>query len=144
VRSIRYQALWASVLILSGSLGTRGAQLYSDLLTFTSFASLLFNTLTIAGLFALRKKRPEMARPYRVAGYPWIPLAFLVVAIFFLIFIAAGDPRNSGFGLLIILAGTPLYWVLSVRAKRETGSGAGPRKAEISAARSGGPPPYSG
>jgi APA family basic amino acid/polyamine antiporter len=109
IRSLQYQALWSAALILSGSFGARGAQLYSDLLTFTTFASLLFNTLTIAGLFALRRKRPDLPRPYRVVAYPFVPLLFLVVAIFFLIFIAVGDPRNSGFGLLTIFSGIPLY-----------------------------------
>src|SRR5207248_8095675 len=100
IRSLQYQAVWSIALILSGSFGARGAQLYSDLLTFTSFASLLFNALTIAGLFVLRRKRPDLPRPYKVVAYPFIPLLFLIVAIFFLIFIAVGDPRNSGFGAL--------------------------------------------
>jgi len=111
-RSLQYQALWSVALILSGSFGSRGAQLYSDLLTFTSFASLLFNALTIAGLFVLRRKRPGLPRPYKVAAYPFIPLLFMIVALFFLIFIAVGDPRNSGFGVLIIVSGIPLYLFL--------------------------------
>src|SRR5437667_6790911 len=110
--SLQYQALWSVFLIVSGSVGARGAQLYSDLLTFTSFASLLFNTLTIAGLFVLRRKRPELARPYKVPAYPIIPLLFLATAIFFLIFIAVGDPRNSGFGAIIIMSGIPLFLFL--------------------------------
>jgi basic amino acid/polyamine antiporter, APA family len=114
-RSLQYQALWSVVLILSGSFGSRGAQLYSDLLTFTSFASLLFNALTIAGLFVLRQKRPDLPRPYKVSAYPFIPLLFLIVAIFFLIFIAVGDPRNSGFGVLIIISGIPLFLFLRRR-----------------------------
>jgi APA family basic amino acid/polyamine antiporter len=118
IRSLQYQALWSVVLILSGSFGARGAQLYSDLLTFTSFASLLFNALTIAGLFALRKKRPELPRPYKVFAYPFIPLLFLITAIFFLIFIAVGDPRNSGFGVITICSGIPLY--LFLRRKQRT------------------------
>src|SRR5260221_7030132 len=111
-RSLQYQALWSVVLILSGSFGSRGAQLYSDLLTFTSFASLLFNALTIAGLFVLRRKRPELPRPYKVVAYPFIPLLFLIVAIFFLIYIAVGDPRNSGFGAIVIVGGIPFYLML--------------------------------
>ena len=120
VRGLQYQALWSIVLILTGSLGARGAQLYSDLLTFTSFASLLFNALTVTGLFVLRKKRADLPRPYKVLGYPLVPLLYLVIALFFLIFMALGDPRNSGFGLLVILSGVPfyLYW-RSRRAFRE-------------------------
>ncbi len=117
-RSMQYQAVWSIFLILSGSFGTRGAQLYSDLLTFTSFASLLFNTLTIAGLFVLRRKRPELPRPYKTPGYPIIPLLFLATAVFFLIFIAVGDPRNSGFGALIIMSGIPLFLFLRRRATK--------------------------
>ncbi|MGH9661480.1 MAG: APC family permease, partial [Bryobacteraceae bacterium] len=109
LRSLQHQTLWSALLILSGSFGARGAQLYSDLLTFTAFASLLFNTLTVGGLFVLRRKRPDLLRPYRVAGYPLVPALFCAAAVFFLIFIAIGDPRNSGFGLLIILTGVPLY-----------------------------------
>jgi APA family basic amino acid/polyamine antiporter len=112
VRSLWYQAAWSVALVLTGSLGARGAQLYSDLLTFTSFASLLFNALTVAGLFVLRRRAPELPRPYRVPAYPWIPALYLLVAAFFLVFIAIGDPRNSGIGFLIILSGIPmfLYW----------------------------------
>ena len=93
--------------------------MYSDLLTFTSFASLLFNALTILGLFLLRKKRPELPRPYKVAAYPFIPLFYLLTAVFFLIFIALGDPRNSGFGLLIIFSGIPLYLYWRRRERHE-------------------------
>lgn len=119
VRCLQYQALWSILLILAGSLGTRGAQLYSDLLTFTSFASLLFNALTVTGLFVLRRKRADLPRPYKVLAYPLVPLLYLVTALFFLIFMALGDPRNSGFGLLVILSGVPfyLYW-RSRRARR--------------------------
>jgi APA family basic amino acid/polyamine antiporter len=120
VHSIRYQAIWAIFLVFSGSFGSRGAQLYSDLLTFTSFASLLFNALTVAGLLVLRKKQPALPRPYRVAGYPWIPLLYLSAAVFFLIFIAAGDPRNSAFGVAIIASGAPLYLYWKTRQGRKT------------------------
>jgi APA family basic amino acid/polyamine antiporter len=112
VRSLWYQALWAMALVLTGSLGTRGAQLYSDLLTFTSFASLLFNALTVWGLFRLRRNKPDLARPYRVPAYPVIPIVYLAVAAFFLVFIAIGDPRNSGLGFAIMLTGVPVYFYL--------------------------------
>jgi len=110
VRSLRYQAVWAIALVLSGSLGSRGARLYSDLLTFTSFASLLFNTLTIAGLFVLRWKRPDLPRPYKAFGYPVVPVLYLAIAAFLLVFIAVGDPGNAGLGAVLIAAGVPFYW----------------------------------
>jgi APA family basic amino acid/polyamine antiporter len=119
-RSLQLQAFWSCALVLSGSFGSRGARLYSDLLTFTAFASLMFNALTIFGLFRLRTKRPELPRPYRVPGYPFIPLLYLLAALFFLVFIALGDPRNSGFGLLVTFSGVPLYYYWR---RKEAGAG---------------------
>ncbi len=120
VRALRYQAIWASVLVISGSFGSHGAQLYSDLLTFTSFASLLFNTLTVAAVFVLRRKKPELVRPYRTFGYPVVPLVYLGIALFLLVFVAVGDPRNAGFGAVLIAAGVPFYlrWSRREKARR--------------------------
>jgi len=115
VRSLWYQALWTILLLLTGSLGSRGLQLYSDLLTFTSFASLLFNALTVAGLFVLRYRQPNLERPYRVPAYPFIPALYLAVALFFLVFIAVGDPRNAGLGTVVMLMGVPVYFFLKRR-----------------------------
>ncbi len=112
VRSLWYQAIWSILLVLTGSLGARGAQLYSDLLTFTSFASLLFNALTVAGLFVLRYRQPNLERPYRVPAYPFVPALYLAVAVFFLVFIAIGDPRNAGLGTVVMLLGVPVYFLL--------------------------------
>jgi APA family basic amino acid/polyamine antiporter len=96
--------LVAGVLTLTGT--------YSDLLTLTAFSSLLFNVLTVAGLFVLRRRRPDLPRPYRVWGYPVVPLLFVAVALFFLVYMPVADPRNTGLGLLLTAAGIPayLYW----------------------------------
>jgi APA family basic amino acid/polyamine antiporter len=85
---------------------------YSDLLTMTAFSSLLFNVLTVAGLFVLRRRRPDMPRPYRVWAYPLVPLLYVAVATFFLVYMPVADPRNTGLGLLLTAAGVPayLYW----------------------------------
>lgn len=96
-----WQGLVACALALTGT--------YSDLLTLTAFSSLLFNTLTVAGLFVLRKRRPEMPRPYRTWGYPLVPAFFVVVSLFFLAFILKGDPRNAGLGLALTALGVPAY-----------------------------------
>jgi APA family basic amino acid/polyamine antiporter len=92
---------WASVLTLTGT--------YSDLLTLTAFSSLLFNVFTVVGLFVLRRRRPELPRPYRVWGYPMVPLLFVAVAAFFLLYMPVADPRNTGLGLLLTAAGVPAY-----------------------------------
>jgi basic amino acid/polyamine antiporter, APA family len=96
--------LVAGILTLTGT--------YSDLLTMTAFSSLLFNVLTVVGLFVLRRRRPDLPRPYRVWGYPVVPLLFVVVALFFLVYMPVADPRNTGVGLLLTAAGVPvyLYW----------------------------------
>ena len=93
--------LVAAVLTLTGT--------YSDLLTMTAFSSLLFNVLTVVGLFVLRRKRPDLARPYRVWGYPAVPFLFVAVAVFFLVYMPVADPRNTGLGLLLTAAGVPAY-----------------------------------
>lgn len=96
--------LVAAALTLTGT--------YSDLLTLTAFSSLLFNVLTVIGLFVLRWKRPDLPRPYRVWGYPAVPAVFVAVALFFLVYMPVADPRNTGLGLLLTAAGVPayLYW----------------------------------
>jgi APA family basic amino acid/polyamine antiporter len=96
--------LVAGLLTLTGT--------FSDLLTMTAFSSLLFNVLTVVGLFVLRRRRPDLPRPYRAWGYPVVPLLFVAVALFFLVYMPVADPRNTGLGLLLTAAGVPayLYW----------------------------------
>jgi APA family basic amino acid/polyamine antiporter len=96
--------------LVAGALTLTGT--YSDLLTMTAFSSLLFNVLTVVGLFVLRRRRPDLPRPYLVWGYPVVPLLFVAVALFFLVYMPVADPRNTGLGLLLTAAGVPayLYW----------------------------------
>lgn len=104
VNSLILQGVWSSVLTVSGT--------YSALLTYTAFASLLFNVLTVIGLFILRKKYPERERPYKAWGYPIVPILYILTAVFFIVYIIIGDPKSSGLGLLLVLIGVPayLYW----------------------------------
>ncbi|MBF0297429.1 MAG: amino acid permease [Oligoflexia bacterium] len=102
------QAVWASLLTLSGT--------YSDLLTYTTFASVLFNMMTVIGVFVLRKKRPNVFRPYKTVGHPFVPLIYILVALLFLIFIIQGDPINSLKGLGLVLLGIPVYFFFKKRA----------------------------
>jgi len=68
--------------------------------------------LTVLGLFVLRRRRPDLVRPYRVWGYPVVPLLFVAVALFFLVYTPVAEPRYTGFGLLLTVAGVPayMYW----------------------------------
>jgi basic amino acid/polyamine antiporter, APA family len=102
------QGLWSAVLALSGS--------YDRLLTYVTFASLGFNALTVVGLFVLRRKRPSAPRPYRTWGYPVTPAIYLAGALFFLLYIFLGDPRDACAGLGLVALGFPAYWWLRKRA----------------------------
>jgi basic amino acid/polyamine antiporter, APA family len=97
------QCAWASLLCLSGT--------YSDLLDFLIFAVLIFYILTLAGLFVLRWKRPEMPRPYRAFGYPALPALYLVMALFIEVQLFRYKPRYTWPGLIIVLVGVPVYWL---------------------------------
>jgi APA family basic amino acid/polyamine antiporter len=101
VISLIVQCIWSCFLTLTGT--------YSDLLTYTTFASLLFGVLTVVAVFVFRKRSPDLPRPYRVWGYPFVPLFYIIVAVFFIVYIFVGDLRNSGLGLAIILSGVPVY-----------------------------------
>jgi APA family basic amino acid/polyamine antiporter len=97
------QALVASILCLSGS--------YNNLLTMISFVVVIFYALTIAGIFILRKKRPDADRPYKAFGYPVLPVIYIILGLTFCIFLAIFEPLYSLWGLGIVLAGIPLYYI---------------------------------
>jgi APA family basic amino acid/polyamine antiporter len=75
------------------------------------FAVLIFYVLTIAGLFVLRRARPEAARPYLAFGYPVLPALYLVGAAIILLVLAAYKTQTSWPGLLLVLAGVPVYFL---------------------------------
>ena len=102
------QAILASVWCLSGK--------YGELLDMVSFVVVLFYVLTIAGIFILRKKRPDAERPYRAFGYPVLPLIYIVMGIAFCSLLIVYKPKFTWPGLLIALAGIPLYY-LAIRRK---------------------------
>jgi APA family basic amino acid/polyamine antiporter len=102
------QAIWSSVLALSGS--------YSRLLTYVTFASLAFNGLTVVGLFVLRKKRPDLERPYRAWGHPFTTSLYLLGAGFFIVYIFVGDPVDALAGLGLVAVGLPAYLLFKRRA----------------------------
>lgn len=98
------QAVWASVLCLSGT--------YGDLLDYTTFASLIFYMVTIAGIFVLRKKEPTTERPYKALGYPLIPILYIILALAICIILLITKTFNTGMGLLIVFLGIPIYYLI--------------------------------
>ncbi len=92
----------SSIILLSGR--------YDELATLVIFPSWILYGMTAASVIVLRIKRPEMNRPYRVPGYPLVPLFFVLVAIALLYSTLLNSPRESGIGLVLIIAGLPFYF----------------------------------
>ncbi len=100
-------ALWiqcamACVLCLSGK--------YGDLLDMVSFVVVIFYVLTIAGIFILRRKRPDAERPYKAFGYPVLPLIYILMGLSFCGLLIVYKPQFTWPGLIITLIGIPLYF----------------------------------
>lgn len=101
------QALWAGVLCLSGR--------YGDLLDYVIFATLIFYVLTIAGLFRLRRTRPDIERPYRAFGYPLLPALYIVLATAVGLGLLVWKPAYTWPGLIIVLLGVPTFYLVDRR-----------------------------
>jgi basic amino acid/polyamine antiporter, APA family len=99
--SLILQTIWTCFLCLSGS--------YGQLLDLTMFAVIIFYILTIAGLFVLRYKRPDVERPYKAFGYPVLPAAYILMALFIEIVLLRYKPQFTWPGLIIVLLGIPVY-----------------------------------
>ena len=105
VISLVVQALWTCLLCLSGS--------YNQLLEYIIFAVLIFYILTIAGLFLLRRMRPNAERPYRAIGYPVLPAVYIIFAVFIDVVLLLYKPQYTWPGLIIVLLGIPVYFAWS-------------------------------
>lgn len=92
----------AALLALSGT--------YEELYSLFVFAVWIFFALTAIALVRLRKKQPNLSRPYRAWGYPWTPLIFLAAAIALTVNLWMIRPVRSSLGLLVILGGVPFYF----------------------------------
>lgn len=101
--SLVVQCAWASLLCLSGT--------YNDLLDYVIFAVLLFYAATTSALFVLRRKRPDMERPYRAIGYPYIPAFYTVCAVSIALLLLVYKPRFTWPGLGLVLLGIPVYYL---------------------------------
>ncbi|HEV2382390.1 MAG TPA: amino acid permease [Terriglobia bacterium] len=107
--SLLFQGVWASLLTLSGS--------YNELLEYVIFAVMLFYILTIAGLFWLRRKRPDAPRPYRAFGYPVLPGVYLIFALFVEWALLTHKATRSAAGLCIVAVGIPVFYLWRRRSR---------------------------
>ena len=104
-RAIAAQAIWSSVLVLSGTL--------SSLVTYTGFAVVLFSGIAVVSLFVLRRREPHAERPFRAIGYPLAPAVFIVASLAMVVNEIWRSPKPSLGGLVIIAAGIPIYWLFA-------------------------------
>ena len=93
--------------------------LYGDLLTYTMSAAIIFYILTIFGVFVLRRRRPDIPRPYKAWGYPWVPASYIVLATIILIVLFVYQPAITWPGLIIILTGVPIFYYWQFTARRD-------------------------
>ena len=101
-------ALWAQC-VVAGLLCLSGK--YGDLLDMVSFIVVIFYILTIIGIFILRKKRPELERPYKAFGYPILPAIYILMGTCFCVLLIIYKPNFTWPGLIITLIGIPLYYM---------------------------------
>lgn len=104
------QCAFAGVWCLSGK--------YGELLDMISFVVVGFYMLTIAGIFILRKKRPEIVRPYKAFGYPVLPILYIILGLSFCGLLVVFKPKFTWPGLLITLIGIPVYYWVNSYNKR--------------------------
>ena len=105
--------IWSSCLALSGT--------FEQLFTYVVFASVLFSMFGGLALFVLRRSRPDVERPYRVAGYPIVPALFMAGSLFLVVNTLRERPVESLAGLGLLALGLPMYWYWA-RTAGSTGS----------------------
>jgi APA family basic amino acid/polyamine antiporter len=112
--SVIMLSVWSSVVVLSGW--------FDDLYNFVIFGSWILYLMTTLSVFVLRRKQPDLVRPYRTLGYPFVPVLFVAVAAFLLVNTLNTRPRESLMGLFLMGLGVPLYYYWK-RRQRPTVTG---------------------
>lgn len=109
-KAMWFQGLWACLLCLSGK--------YNELIEYSTFVSLLFYILTIAGVFVLRKKEPLAERPYKINSI--VPVFYILITSAICIDLLVYKPLTTYSGLLIVLVGIPVYFFTTSKETRPT------------------------
>jgi APA family basic amino acid/polyamine antiporter len=99
--AIVLQSLWASVLILSGT--------FERLVIYSGVVLAIFSALAVGSVMVLRRRNPELARPYRVPFYPLVPLCYVVLSAAIAVYGLLERPIEAGLGIATVMAGVPLY-----------------------------------
>jgi APA family basic amino acid/polyamine antiporter len=112
VIAIVAQAIWSSILVLAGTL--------SELVNYTGFAVVLFSGVAVAAVFVLRHREPHTERPFKTLGYPLAPAVFVVASLVMVVYqlIWGFNAQDARIGLVVILAGLPLYYLISFFSRR--------------------------
>lgn len=107
--SLLWQGIWASILVLSGT--------FDQLTDMIIFAVFIFYGATTLGVFILRRRMPDVYRPYKVWGYPVVPAIFILFCVGLFLNTIITRPREAAIGMILILAGIPVYFLLKRRNK---------------------------
>ena len=120
------QCVWACLLILprtvtyaEGNPAPVFGNVYTQLLEYIVSVDLISAALSVLAVIVLRRKKPEMARPYRVWGYPLTPIIFLTLSMFVTLTLMYLSPRTAGVGYLLALTGIPAYFIWNSRRKKQ-------------------------
>ena len=110
--AIIIQSLWAIMLILFW-------RTFENLISYVVFTDWIFFALATASVFILRTREPNAVRPYRTAGYPWTPLFFVVVSLWFIVNTFISKPEQAWAGIGFLALGVPVYYMWKARRKSD-------------------------
>jgi len=108
MRAITAQAVWSSVLVLSGTL--------TQLVLYTGFAVVVFSGVAVMAVFTLRRRDPGAERPFKAWGYPLAPAFFVAASVVMVVYEVINEPAPTLAGLGVIAAGVPVYFAFARRA----------------------------
>ena len=119
------QGIWASLLVLPRTVTLNSqtgeysfGNVYTQLLEYIVSADLVFYGLMVGAVIVMRRKAPEIERPYRTFGYPVVPIVYIVLAGLFIIDLAILAPSTSGIGYVLVATGIPVYLLWRTRIKK--------------------------
>ena len=109
VFAIVFQGFWAALLTILGT--------FQQLFTAVVFAAWISYAAVVAAVIVLRRKQPDRPRPYRVFGYPWLPVLFIVASLAIVASATRAEPLHVGVSIALILAGLPVFALLRRSSK---------------------------